>query len=270
VLAARADERLAHAYEQIAHADEQLARLTEQLSRMEHDAAHRPVVAPEWRSSRGRPALRGFVGLLLAAGICAVAFASQSSHGEAARLTIAQWAPQLMSTSSPWLQKPGDSAQLRAATVQLAAAEAAPAQATPPLQSPAQDVAPTPAPVPPELTQLLQNMARDIATVEQGIEQLKASQERMVADNARTIEQLKSSQEQMAHLVAKPSEQDLRGKTPTPTPRPVANAATHKPPQQACSRWGVICISSQRESWTVLSWSGRRLSGRRKTSLVQR
>ena len=34
VLAARADERLAHAYQQIARADEQLARVTEQLSKM--------------------------------------------------------------------------------------------------------------------------------------------------------------------------------------------------------------------------------------------
>jgi hypothetical protein len=173
--------------------------------------------------SRERPALRGLLGLVLAACIGGAAFAAQTPYGEAARLTIAQWAPSLVSTSSPWLQKSEDSAEPRLPAVQLAAAEATPPQSAPS----AQDVAPTPAPIPPELTQLLQSMARDIATVEQGIEQLKASQERMAADNARAIEQLKASQEQAARVVAKPSEPDTRAKT---TPRPVAVAARKPPP----------------------------------------
>jgi hypothetical protein len=41
VLAARADEQLAHAIEQITCADEQIARANEQLSRLEHEAARR-------------------------------------------------------------------------------------------------------------------------------------------------------------------------------------------------------------------------------------
>jgi predicted FMN-binding regulatory protein PaiB len=229
ILAARADERLAHVYEQIAQADEQLARVTEHLSKMEHDAVQHPSAVARLQPSHSSPALRGIVGLALAACIGGAAYAAQSSYGEAARVTIAQWAPNLVSTSSPWSQKPGDSAQPRMPGVQLAAGETTSAQPAASAQTPTQDVAP--APLPPELTQLLQAMARDIATVEQGIEQLKANQERMGAENARAIEQLRASQEQMARLVAKPSEADTRARTATPTPsaRPVA-AAAHKPP----------------------------------------
>src|SRR2546430_687077 len=92
-LVARADERLAHAYQQIVSADEQLARVNEQISRMENDAARKKAVNTLRRPSRDRPALRGFIGLLLAAGICFAAFASQS-YGETARLIISRWAPQ--------------------------------------------------------------------------------------------------------------------------------------------------------------------------------
>lgn len=232
VLATRADERLVHAYEQITRADEQLARLTEQLSKMEHDAARHPSAIPGLPPSRGRPALRGLVGFVLAACICAAAFASQSSYGKAARLVVAQWAPQLISTSSPWLANPGSSARPSPSTIQLAAAEATPLQPAPPVQSPAQDVAPAPAPISPELTQLLQTMARDIATVEQGIEQLKANQERTAADNARAIDELKAGQQQLTRLAAKPSEQDNRAKTPTSPPGPVASATRKPPPAQ--------------------------------------
>ena len=66
VLAARANERLTHAYEQIALADEQLARVTEKLSNMERDSQRRPAAVSPPRSSRDRPALRGLVGLVLA------------------------------------------------------------------------------------------------------------------------------------------------------------------------------------------------------------
>ncbi len=63
-LVARADQRLAHAYEQIARADEELARFNEQISRLEKQPANRLR-----QPSRGRPALRGLIGLLLTAGI---------------------------------------------------------------------------------------------------------------------------------------------------------------------------------------------------------
>ena len=101
-LVARADERLAHAYEQIARADEQLARLNEQVFKLDRDAARRSsgakrAVKPLHRPSRGRPALRGLIGLLLAAGICTAAFAWQS-YGETVRPMIFRWAPQLASS----------------------------------------------------------------------------------------------------------------------------------------------------------------------------
>ena len=254
-LAARADERLAHAYEQIARADEQLARVTEQLSRLEHDdGARRPSAVPTWRPSRGRPALRGLIGFVLAASICAAAFAAQSSYGEATRQTIAPWVPTFISTSWVTVGKTQE-AQAGPSPIQLAAAETTLQQPAASAQTPAQDVPPSTAPVPssPELTQLLQAMAHDIATVEQGIEQLKANQAQMAADNARAIEQLRASQEQLTRLAArssdrssekpavkpsekpKPSEQAARAKPPTPSspPKPAASAVRKPPPSQA-------------------------------------
>lgn len=257
VLAARADQRLAHAYEQITLADEQLARVTAQLSRLEGDGARQSSALPLQRTSHGRSLLRGLAGLVLAAGIGVAAFAAQTPYGEPARLMIAQWAPQLFSTSLAQSGTPATAAQSISPSVQLAAAEATPSQPVPPSQTPEQNVAP--APLPPELTLLLQTMAHDIAVVQQGIEQLKASQERMIADNARTLEQLKASQDQLTRVAAKPSEnkpsenkpsenrpsersvekppeRDLRAKTTGAAPPrlpTVANAARKPPPTQA-------------------------------------
>jgi predicted FMN-binding regulatory protein PaiB len=234
-LVARADERLAHAYEQIARADEQLARVTEQLSQMEHDAARQPSAVPHRKPSRGRPALRGLVGLLLAACIAAAAFASHTSYGDAAKLTISRWAPHLTSTLSLSMEKSGLPARPNPSTVQVAAVEAAPPQTTASAPGTARDVAPTVAPAPPELAQLLQEMTRVLANVEQGIEQLKAGQERMVSDNAKVVEQLRASQEQMARLVAKTSEQSLGPRTSAsaPPPRPVASPTRKPVPTQS-------------------------------------
>ena len=236
-LVARADERLAHAYQQIASADEQLARVNEQISRMEYDAARKKAVNKLRRPSRGRPALRGFIGLLLAAGICLAAFASQS-YGETARLMISRWAPQLASSLPS--ATPKLAAQQSPPAVQVAAADAAISQSSPPAQTVPQDAAP--APIPPEVTQLLQTMARDLASVQQEIEQLKASQQELARENAGIAEQLKASQEQMARAIANASEQNLRPKTSAAAtsanpPRPVANPARKPvstlPPTQA-------------------------------------
>src|ERR1043166_7367396 len=82
VLVARADQELAHAYEQIARADEELARAEERLSKLEH-AARRAV--PGKRPSLGGRAVRGFIGLVLAACIGVAAIAWQSPYGDAAR-----------------------------------------------------------------------------------------------------------------------------------------------------------------------------------------
>jgi hypothetical protein len=237
-LVARADERLAHAYQQIVSADEQLARVNEQISRMEYDAARKKAVNTLRRPSRDRPALRGFVGLLLAAGICFAAFASQS-YGETARLMISRWAPQLASSLPS--ATPELAAQQSQPPVQVAAADAAVSPLSPPAQTAPQDAAPVP--IPPEVTQLLQTMARDLASVQQEIEQLKASQQELARENAGITEQLKASQEQMARAISSASEQNLRPKTSVTTsaaasanpPRSVANPArkpVSTPPQK--------------------------------------
>jgi hypothetical protein len=218
VLIARADERLAHAYGQIARADEQLARVTEQLSKLEHDARHPSAVLGR-KHSRGWPALRGLIGLLLVASIFIAAFVSQSSYGDAAKLTVARWVPQLNLASLLPLEK-GLPAQPSPSTVQAAAAEP-----VLPAQTARQDVVPTAGPVSPELPQLLETMARDLTNVKQGIEQLKTSQEQMAIDNTKAVEQLKAGQEQMTRLIAKASEQNLSPKTSAPLPRPTATPA---------------------------------------------
>jgi hypothetical protein len=216
-LVARADERLAHAYEKIARADEQLALVNEQIARLE-----RKPVNKLRQPSRGRPALRGFVGLLLTAGICIAAFASQS-YGEAARLMIAPWVPQLAPASSLPSETPKLAAQIEP-TVQVAAADAAVSQLPLPAQTAPQEAAA--GPITPEVTQLLQTMARDLANVQQEIEQLKAGQAELVRENASTAEQLKANQEQMARVIANASAQQPRPKTSATTsanpPPPIA------------------------------------------------
>jgi hypothetical protein len=232
-LVARADERLAHAYEQIARADEQIARVNEQTSKLGHDAARKKAANRFRRPSRGRPARRGFIALMLTAGICIAAFASQS-YGETARLMISRWAPQLAAASS----LPAETPKLAAPAVQVVTADGTLSQLPPPAQPAPQDAAV--APIPPELTQLLQTMARDLANVQQGIEQLKTSQEEMVRENAGTAEQLKASQEQTARAIANASEQNLRRRASATPPPPIATPTRRPvsalPPTEASTR----------------------------------
>jgi uncharacterized membrane protein YccC len=238
VLVARADERLVHAYDQIARADEQLARLNEQLARLEQEAKHDPPSAVVGhRPPRGGRGLRGLAGLLLAVCIFGFAFVSQSSYGDAAKSTVARWAPQLMA-SSPWVEKPAEPAQPGTSAVQLAAATPVLPQAIPSAQTTPQEVTPTAAPTTTELAQLLQTMARDLANVEQGIEQLKTTQEQTARDNAKATEELKASQEQMTRLIAKLSEQNkvseqaLRPRTSV-SPAPLVVAPKPVPVRQS-------------------------------------
>jgi hypothetical protein len=198
--------------EVVGRADEQLAPVNEQLSKLEHDDA------PSFRSagarvntllqpSPGRPALRGLIGLLLAACIVVAAIAWQSSYGTAAKLIVAHWAPQLVSTSSLPLERPKLPAQPSPPTFQMDVADVAPLQPARLAQTASPDMAATAASLSPELAQLFQTMARDIANLEQGIEQLKGSQEQLARDNAKAVEQLKASQEQIARNTANTTEQ---------------------------------------------------------------
>jgi hypothetical protein len=244
VLVARADQELAHAYDQITRAGEEIARAEEQLSKLEQ-AARRAV--PRKRPSLGGRAVRGFIGLTLAACIGVAAIAWHSPYGDAARQIIPNWAPQLVLISSLPLQKPGLPVEPGRPAVQAAAAQAAPPQPAPMAQTAPEGAAPTVAALPPDLTQLLQSMARDLATLGQAIEQLKASQERMARDHVNAVDLLRVSQEQMARTIAKTSEAktsevkasepNLRPRTPAPPPRPAAappprptaTTPTHKP-----------------------------------------
>ena len=224
VLIARADARLAHAYEQIAHADEQLARVTEQLSRMEQAAARHPSDVPGRKASRDRSTLRGLIGLLLAACIGVAAFVSQSSYGDAAKPIVSRWAPYLTSIQLENSELPAPPRP----SVQVAAAEAAPPQATASASVTAQDIAPAVAPTSSELAQLFKEMTRVLANVEQGVEQLKAGQEQMASNNAKVVEQLRASQEQMTRLISNTSERSVAPKSLVPPPRPNASQ-TPKP-----------------------------------------
>jgi hypothetical protein len=216
-LIAPADEQLAHAYEQIAGADKELARLSEQLAKMERDAARPPSTGPGPQSPPRRPALRALVGLLLAACIVVAALVLQSSYGGGAKLVVARWAPQLVSTPSLLAENAPLPAQPAQSIVQVAAAEAAPPQATPLAQTAPQDAAPTATAALPDHTQLLQTMARDLANVERNIEQLRANQQQIASDNSKAIEALKASQEEIKRVLARVSEQNLPKTSPPPT-----------------------------------------------------
>ena len=211
-LMSRVDEQLAHTYEQIKSADEQLARtrMGNQLSGHGREPTQRSHPQP----SRGRPWLRGIVGLLLAAYIIAAAVLSQSSY----RGAVEQRAPQLASVFA-----------FPKRIMQLAAAE-------PPAQIKPDDAATVQ--MSPEPPTSLETMARDLAELERKVELLHA----MVSDNAKAVEQiqenhlqvvrdiarnaelLKASQEQVAKLAATTSQQSLRPRTSGPEPQPPSGA----------------------------------------------
>ena len=230
-LIASADEQLAHAYEQIVGADEELARLSEQLAKMERDAARPPSAGPGPQSPPRRPALRALVGLPLAACIVIAALVLQSSYGGGAKLVVARWAPQLVSAPSLPPENAPLPAQPAPSIVEVAAAEAAPPQATPLAQTAPQDAAPTATAALADHTQLLQTMARDLANVERNIEQLKANQQQMASDNSKVIGELKASQEEMKRALAKVSEQNPPKASAPATQRAPAFRKPERPPQ---------------------------------------
>jgi hypothetical protein len=218
----RADERLLHAHEQITRASEQLARLDEQVARMERDAARPPPAGPGPQSPPGKPVIRALVGLPLAACILVAALVL---YGGGAKLVVARWAPQPVSTPSlppenpplPAQPTPSIVQQPPPSIVQVAAAEAAPPQAAPQTQTAPQDAAPTTTAALPDQTQLLQSMVRDLANLERTIEQLKANQQQIASDNSKAIAELRASQEELKRVLARVSEQNLPKTSPPPT-----------------------------------------------------
>jgi hypothetical protein len=247
---AHVNEEIARAYEQIALADKEIARTLAQDVASHPSKPETRMTKPETRMTRdrpatGRPAVRGFVGLLLTACIGLAAFGWQSSYGDAAKQIIARWAPQFVLTSSPPPENRGLPEQSSPTTLQASTANALPSQPAPLAQTAPEGVAPIPAAVPPESAesaQLLQSMSRDLAIAGQeieqlkaGMEQLKTNQEQMARDNARAAEQFKASQETMARDIAKvsevkASEQSPRQRISAPPPRPIATQTqTRKP-----------------------------------------
>lgn len=226
---------IARYFEQVA-LDEQIARTLADDAERHPPAAVNIVQAPDDRPWFGRPAVRGFVGMLLAACI------GVAAYDDAAKQIIAKWAPQLVQTSSLPPENRGLPAQPTPPAVQADAAVAAPSQPAPLAQTrQPEGVAPAAA-LSPESAQLLQTMARDLETMvrdlaavrqeneqlKANIEQLKTNQEQMTRDNASAAEQFKASQEQMARDIAKASEQNLRPKISAPPPRLTATP-TRKP-----------------------------------------
>jgi len=244
-LSARMDQELTHTYEKIKSVDEEIARASEKLSRLEREEREERDDARS-RLPRGRPVVRGLVGLVLAAGIGTAALVSQSSRGDEVRQMIAGWAP--LHAAMPSQAQPLPDAQ-PSPTVQLAQAS----QPEPAAQTVPEAVATTAATLPPQVTELLEKMASDLANVQQGIEQLKASQEQLKAnqqqmslDNLRVADELKAGQEQMARLVAKAPDNNApvnapdktTGKTvqaPDPNARPKTATAAVPPPRPAAA-----------------------------------
>jgi hypothetical protein len=103
-------------------------------------------------------------------------------------------------------------------------AQAAPAQATPLVQTAPQDAAPPATSAIPDPTQL-QAMARDLANAQRTIEQLRADQQQMARENARTLEELRASQEELKQALARMSEQKT-------LPPPTQPASTQSAPAQ--------------------------------------
>ena len=157
------------------------------------------------------------------------AFAAQSSYGDAARLIMLRWYPQLASTPFLPQEKLEISTQASPSAVQVVRTGAPPAQPT------SQDTVP-PAATLPELAQMLQSVSHDLANLQQSTEQMKTSQEQnahdiarvseqvaaaqaqMARENANAAEQLRMLQQRMAHLTTAASEQNLRSKASAPTP----------------------------------------------------
>jgi hypothetical protein len=188
--------------------------------------------------------------LPLAACIVVAALVLQSSYGGGAKLVVARWAPQLVSTPS----LPPENAPLPAppapSVVQAAAAEAAPPQATLLAQAAPQAAAPAAAAALPDQAQLLQAMARDLANVERTIEQLKANQQQIASDNSKAIEELKASQEEIKRALARVSEQNLpKASPPAAQPAP----ALRKPERKLQSPYARARPRMPRE-WIYDEW----------------
>jgi hypothetical protein len=219
----------------------QFRHINEQVSESEPNSGRHPSELQKHvtshRSSLGRLALQGIVGLLVAACIGAAAMILRSNDDAAKQATVRL-------ISSPAAASPVSAQSALPVTAQTPLAGSAPTAASP---SPEQE----------QLAGLLRGflavMEQDIGELKTSIEQLKtsmeqlktgqeemvrhnsavdeqlkAAQEQIVRNNAAVADQLKATQEQLARLIAKDSEQQLRPKTSALQPRSIASS-TGKP-----------------------------------------
>src|SRR5437868_7248791 len=142
-----ADAALKEAHQQIGRAAGQLA-LNEHASDLQQDTADDPLDNQKRAAVllRQRPS-RGLIGVLLLTVFFCVADFTWRSYGDAARLVIARWTPERVSSLVPTKQKPP--AEPSQATVGVTTADVS--QPAPRAETILQDVPPKAAPVPPEL-----------------------------------------------------------------------------------------------------------------------
>ena len=166
----------------------------------------------------------------------------QSSYGDGAKLVVARWAPQLVSTPPSPPENLPSPAPPAPATFQVAAAESVPAKAPPPprvttlAQAAPQDAAPAAPATTPDQTQLLQTIARDLANLERNIEQLRTNQQQMASDNAKAIADLKANQDEMKRALARTSDQAPARATPPPAQPVPALRKPERPRPQVRAR----------------------------------
>jgi hypothetical protein len=182
-------------------------------------------------SSTGTWARRVLIGILLS--VCgAVAAAPWQHYGDAAKVMIASWVPQLVATSPPASLAPSE--QLVTPDAQAAATTAAPAQPAP--QQPAAPAQSTEAVAPtspsPEQAPSLASMAQQIEQLKASVEQLRAGQEQMSRDIARASE-VKASEANLRPKILAPKMAALPPRPAaalTRKPRPAFSAAPYAPP----------------------------------------
>jgi hypothetical protein len=196
--------------------------------------------------------------LTLASCIIVAALVFQLSYDGEARLIVARWAPQPVSTPTLPPEKLPP-AQPAPSTFQVAAAESAPAQAPPPqattlAQTAPQGAAPTAPAALPDQTQLLQTIVRDLANLERNIEQLKANQQQIASDNSKAIGELKASQEEMKRALAKVSEPNPPKTSQPASPPPMQPAPALRKPERTVERPQARARPRFRREWIYDDW----------------
>jgi hypothetical protein len=215
-MVARLEEANAKAYEQLA-SDEKAFKSNQDDVHHPSDRQEPPTI-PVRRSWRARLVFIAFIGLVLAASVCVVAFA----YTDAGKLIVARWANALLAQSVPLAKATSHDVAQAAAPIppelaqtmtrDLAKLEELIEQIKTSQQERAallakatsHDVAPAAASIPPELAQ---TMTRDLAELEELIEQIKTSQQQMIRSVAEVTGQLKATQEQMVRNNAEVVEQ---------------------------------------------------------------